>query len=133
MSSFAVDPIFTASQAWWFAGLMAFGLMVAFVFSPRRRERMGNLKFLAASALVSAPALAGVTLVRGAYKLGYREEGRSFIEANLRSAVWMMGAIAVGQLAVRFVPPMSMLARDLRRADAAIWRERLARWFGGRA
>ena len=92
MSAFVVDPVFTAGQIGWFAGLMTFGLAVAFVFSPRRRERMGSLKFLAASALVSAPALAGVTLVRGAYRLGYREEGRGFIEANLRSMVVMMGA-----------------------------------------
>lgn len=130
MSAFAVDPIFTASQAWWFAGLMTFGLMVTFIFSPRRREKMGNIRFMLASALFSAPALAGVTLVRGAYRLGYREEGRSFFEANMRSMVWMIGAVFLGQMVMRFVPPMSGLMRDYRRVDGLIWRERLGRWFG---
>lgn len=131
MSGFAVDPIFTPLQAWAFAGMMAFGLVVTFMFSPRRREKMGHFRFMLASALGSAPALAGVTLVRGAYRLGYREEGRSFFEANMRSMVWMIGAVFVGQMVLRFVPPMSGLMRDYRRVDGLIWRERLGRWFGG--
>ena len=87
-------------------------------------------RFMLASALFSAPALAGVTLVRGAYRLGYREEGRSFFEANMRSMVWMIGAVFLGQMIIRFVPPMSGLMRDYRRVDGIIWKERLGRWFG---
>ena len=56
---------------------------------------------------------------RGAYRLGYLEEGRGFWEANLRSVVWMSGAIFAGQMAVRFLPPMAWLSRDLRNAMQA--------------
>lgn len=132
MSAFVVDPIFTTAQAWWFAWLMGIGLVTTFIFSPRRREKMGHIRFMLASALFSAPALAGVTFVRGAYRLGYREEGRSFFEANMRSMVWMIGAVFVGQMVIRFVPPMSGLMRDYRRVDGLIWRERLGRWFGSK-
>ena len=127
---FAVQPIFTTTQALWFAALLAFSLALQFAFSPRRRALMGGLKFAMASAVVAAPAAAGVTLVRGAYRLGYLEEGRGFLEANLRSVVWMSGAIFAGQMAVRYLPPMAWLTRDLRDAGRAVWSERLGRWMG---
>ena len=128
---FAVQPIFTTTQAIWFAVLLTFGVAVQLAFSPRRRAIMGGMKFAVASALVAAPAAAGVTLVRGAYRLGYLEEGRGFLEANLRSVVWMSGAIFVGQMAVRYLPPLSWLSRDLRQAGRDVWSARLGRWFGG--
>jgi hypothetical protein len=81
---------------------------------------------------MQAPAVAGVTLVRGAYRLGYLEDGRGFLEANLRSIPWMIGAIVLGRLAVRRLPPFSFATGALIRADRAIWSERLGRWFGGR-
>lgn len=130
MTAFAVDPVFTTTQAIWFAALLAFTVAVQIVFSPKRRAIMGGLKFAVASAVVAAPGLAGVTLVRGAFRLGYLEEGRGFWEANLRSAVWMSGVILAGQLAVRFLPPMAWLSRDLRQAGRAVWSERLGRWLG---
>jgi hypothetical protein len=127
---FSVQPIFTTTQAIWFAALLTFGVAVQLAFSPRRRALMGGLKFAMASAVVAAPAAAGITLVRGAYRLGYLEEGRGFWEANLRSVVWMSGAIFAGQMAVRFLPPMSWLTRDLRDAGRAVWSDRLNRWLG---
>ena len=127
---FSVDPIFTQLQLVAFAALLSLGVAVQFAFSPKRRAVMGNMKFLLADALRTAPSIAGVTLVRGAYRAGYLNEGRGFIEANLRSIVWMSGAILAGQMAVRFVPPMSWLARDLRLAGRAVWSERLGRWMG---
>ena len=130
MSAFAVDPVFTTTQAIWFAALLTFAVAVQTAFSPKRRAIMGGLKFALASAFVAAPGLAGVTLVRGAYRLGYLEEGRGFWEANLRSVVWMSGAIFAGQMAVRFLPPMAWLSRDLRDAGRAVWSERLGRWMG---
>lgn len=130
MNAFAVDPVFTTTQAIWFAALLTFAVAVQVVFSPKRRAIMGGLKFAVASAVVAAPGLAGVTLVRGAYRLGYLEEGRGFWEANLRSVVWMSGAIFAGQMAVRFLPPMAWLSRDLRNAGRAVWSERLGRWMG---
>lgn len=130
MSAFAVDPIFTQMQAIAFAALLTFAVAVQAVFSPKRRAIMGGLKFALASAVVAAPGLAGVTLVRGACRLGYLEEGRGFWEANLRSIVWMSGAILAGQMAVRFLPPMAWLSRDLRNAGRAVWSERLGRWMG---
>lgn len=130
MSAFIVDPIFTQLQAIVFAGLLTFAVAVQAAFSPKRRAIMGGLKFALASAVIAAPGLAGVTLVRGAYRLGYLEEGRGFLEANLRSIVWMGGAIFAGQMAVRFLPPMAWLSRDLNRAGRAVWSERLGRWMG---
>lgn len=127
---FAVQPIFTTTQAIWFAVLLTLGVAAQLAFSPRRRAIMGGVKFAVASALVAAPAAAGVTLVRGAYRLGYLEEGRGFVEANLRSLVWMSGAVMAGQLIVRFVPPVSWLSRDLRQAGRDVWSERLGRWMG---
>ncbi len=127
---FAVQPIFTTTQALWFAALLAFSLALQFAFSPRRRAVMGGLKFAMASAVVAAPAVAGVTLVRGAYRLGYLEAGRGFLEANLRSVVWMSGAIFAGQMAVRYLPPMAWLTRDLREAGRTVWSGRLGRWMG---
>jgi hypothetical protein len=130
VSAFAVDPVFTTTQAIWFAALLTFAVGLQVAFSPRRRAVMGGLKFALASAVVAAPGVAGVTLVRGAYRLGYLEEGRGFWEANLRSLVWMSGAVFAGQMAVRFVPPLSGLSRDLRAAGRAVWSERLGRWMG---
>lgn len=132
MSDWIVQPVFTPTQAWWFAGLLALGLVVEFAFSPRRRARLGAVRFLLGAGLMQAPAAAGVTLVRGAYRLGYLEEGRGFLEANLRSLPWMMAAVFLGRLAVRRLPPFSLATGALIRADREIWRERLARWFGGR-
>lgn len=130
MSAFAVDPIFTQLQAIAFAGLLTFAVVLQVVFSPKRRAILGGLKFALASAVVAAPGLAGVTLVRGACRLGYLEEGRGFWEANLRSIVWMSGAIFAGQMAVRFLPPMAGLTRDLRDAGRTVWSERVGRWTG---
>ena len=130
MSAFPVTPVFTMLQAVAFAALLAFGVALQFAFSPRRREIMGGLKFVMASAVLAAPAAAGVTLVRGAYRLGYLEEGRGFLEANLRSVVWMSGAILAGQMVVRFLPPLSWLSRDLRQAGRDVWSARLGRWMG---
>ncbi|WP_417232089.1 hypothetical protein [Brevundimonas sp.] len=130
MTGFAVEPVFTTTQAIWFAVLLTFGVTVQLIFSPKRRALMGGLKFATASVVVSVPAAAGITLVRGAYRLGYLEEGRGFLEANLRSVVWMSGAILAGQAAVRFLPPMAWLSRDLRDAGRSVWNARLGRWMG---
>ena len=130
MSAFVVDPVFTQLQVMAFAGLLVFGVLVQFFFSPRRRQIMGDLEFALASAVIATPGLAGVTLVRGAYRAGYLAEGRGFLEANLRSIVWMSGFIFLSQLAVRFLPPMSWLSRDLSNAGKAVWGARLNRWMG---
>ena len=130
MSAFAVEPVFTQLQALAFASLLTLAVILQTVFSPKRRAIMGGMKFALASAVVAAPGIAGVTLVRGACRLGYLEEGRGFWEANLRSIVWMSGAIFAGQMAVRYLPPMAWLTRDLRDAGRAVWSERLGRWMG---
>ena len=130
MQAFAVQPVFTTTQAIWFAVLLTLGVAVQLAFSPRRRAIMGGRTFAMASAVVATPAVAGITLVRGAYRLGYLEEGRGFLEANLRSVVWMSGAIMLGQLVVRFVPPFSLLTRSLRDAGRDVWNARVGRWMG---
>ncbi|RZJ37808.1 MAG: hypothetical protein EON87_21690, partial [Brevundimonas sp.] len=108
---FAVAPIFTQTQGLWFGVLLALGVAVQFAFSPKRRAVMGGVRFVLADLFRTAPAVAGVTLVRGAYRAGYLAEGRGFIEANLRSLVWMSGFILIAQLLVRYLPPLSWLQR----------------------
>jgi len=130
VSAFAVDPVFTQLQWIAFVGFLLSSVAVQFAFSPKRRAIMGRAKFALASAVIASPGIAGVTLVRGAYRAGYLEEGRGFLEANLRSIVWMSGFIFLSQLAVRFVPPMSWLSRDLANAGKAVWGARLNRWMG---
>ncbi|MES2833910.1 MAG: hypothetical protein V4707_04275 [Pseudomonadota bacterium] len=130
MTEFLVDPIFTAAQAIVFAVLLTLGVAIQLAFSPKRRAIMGAPKFVLAAAVQSAPSLAGVTLVRGAYRLGYLEEGRGFLEANLRSLVWMSGAIFAGQMIVRYLPPLSWPVRDLRQAGRDVWSARVGRWMG---
>ena len=127
---FATVPQFTTTQGVWFAVLLTLGVAVQFAFSPKRRAVMGDVRFVMVDILRTAPAIAGVTLVRGAFRLGYLNEGRGFLEANLRSFVWMSGFIFVSQMAVRFLPPMSWLARDLRNAGRSVWSARLNRWTG---
>ena len=130
MTAFVVEPVFTQLQVIAFVGFLLFGVAVQFFFSPRRREVMGSAKFALASAVIATPGIAGVTLVRGAYRAGYLAEGRGFLEANLRSMIWMSGFIFLSQLAVRFLPPMSWLSRDLANAGKAVWGARLNRWMG---
>jgi len=130
VNAFVVDPVFTQLQVVAFCGFLLFGVAVQFFFSPRRREVMGSMKFALASAMIATPSIAGVTLVRGAYRAGYLDEGRGVLEANLRSIVWMSGFIFLSQMAVRFLPPLSWLSRDLARAGKAVWSARLNRWMG---
>jgi len=42
----------------------------------------------------------------------------------------MSGAVFAGQMAARYLPPMSWLSRDLRQAGRAVWSARLGRWMG---
>lgn len=130
MSGFAVDPVLSQTLVIWFGVLLTLGVVVQFAFSPKRRAIMGPVRFVLADVFRTAPAIAGVTLVRGAYRAGYLAEGRGFLEANLRSIVWMSGFILVAQLVVRYLPPLSWLQRDLREAGRAVWSARLGRWTG---
>jgi len=45
------------------------------------------------------------------------------------SLVWMMGFIFVGRLLVANTPPTSIWLRDLRKAGADVWKDRLGRWI----
>lgn len=130
MSAFAVDPVFTTLQWIAFGGFMLMAVGTQYLFSPKRRAIMGRAKFALASAVIATPGIAGVTVVRGAYRAGYLAEGRGFLEANLRSIVWMSGFIFLSQMAVRFLPPLSWLSRDLSNAGKAVWGARLNRWMG---
>jgi hypothetical protein len=130
MDAFVVDPVFTPLQVIVFAAFLIPAVLLQYVFSPRRRAIMGRAQFALAATMVAMPGIAGVTLVRGAMRAGYLDEGRGLVEANLRSIVWMSGFIFLSQLAVRFLPPLSWLSRDLSNAGKAVWGARLNRWMG---
>jgi len=130
MSAFVVDPVFTQLQVFAFAAFLVPAVLIQYVFSPKRRAIMGRARFALASVMIATPGVAGLTLVRGAFRAGYLADGRGFLEANLRSIVWMSGFILLSQLVVRYLPPLSWLSRDLRDAGRAVWSARLNRWTG---
>jgi len=130
MSAFVVDPVFTQLQVFAFAAFLVPAVLIQYVFSPKRRAIMGRARFALPSVMIATPGVAGLTLVRGAFRAGYLADGRGFLEANLRSIVWMSGFILLSQLVVRYLPPLSWLSRDLRDAGRAVWSARLNRWTG---
>lgn len=131
MSGLWVEPVVEASRWWLFAGFLIGLTALTVALSPRRRQAMGALRLAAAHGSTIVVPLAGVFVVRSGFRHAYELDGRGFWEAVWLSLLWMIGFIAVGQLAVRTVPPTSWLIRDLRQAGRDVWKERLGRWFGG--
>jgi len=126
-----IDPVVQPSRWWLFAAFLAASVVLTVAFSPRRRAAMGAIKLAAAHGSSVVVPLAGVFIVRSGFRHAYELDGRPFWESMWLSLLWMLGFIAVGQLAVRTVPPTSWLIRDLRQAGRDVWRDRLRRWFGG--
>lgn len=131
MSGLWIEPVILESRWWLFAIALATGVLLTVAVSPRRRQAMGAIKLAAAHGSTIVVPLAGVFLVRSGFRHAYELDGRGFWASMWLSLLWMVGFIAVGQFAVRTLPPTSWLQRDLRQASRDIWSERLKRWFGG--
>lgn len=129
MSDFLIQPIILPDRWYWFAGLMAFSTLLTVVFSPRRRAAIGFLRVALGRASQLMVPLAGVIVVRSGFRQAYLADDRSFWDAMWMSLVWMSGFLFVGRLAVANVPPTSIWLRDLRKAGADVWKDRLGRWF----
>ncbi|MBN8552729.1 MAG: hypothetical protein J0L52_07540 [Caulobacterales bacterium] len=129
MSDFLIQPIVLPDRWIWFGGLMAFSTFVTVVFSPRRRAAIGFVRVALGRASQLLVPLAGVIVVRSGFRQAYLADDRSFWEAMWMSLVWMSGFLFVGRLAVAHVPPTSIWLRDLRKAGADVWKDRLGRWF----
>lgn len=129
MSGLWIDPIIYVDRWYWFAGLMAFSTLLTVVFSPRRRAAIGFLRVALGRASQLMVPLAGVIVVRSGFRQAYPADDRSFWDAMWMSLVWMSGFLFVGRLAVANVPPTSIWLRDLRKAGADVWKDRLGRWF----
>ena len=129
MIDFWIEPVIQASRWWLFAAALAFGVIVTTVFSPRRRELMGAIRFAAAHGSLIVVPLAGVFVVRSGFRHAYELDGRGFWMSMWLSLVWMIGFIAVGQFLIRRVPPTSGLIHDLRRAGGDVWKRRFDRWL----
>ncbi|HRH20140.1 MAG TPA: hypothetical protein PLE81_05815 [Brevundimonas sp.] len=129
MSGLWIDPIIYVDRWYWFAGLMAFSTLLTVVFSPRRRAAIGFLRVALGRASQLMVPLAGVIVVRSGFRQAYLADDRSFWDAMWMSLVWMSGFLFVGRLAVANVPPTSIWLRDLRKAGADVWKDRLGRWF----
>jgi len=129
-SNIWVDPVIPHSRWWLFAGALAFSIVLTVAISPGRRRYMGAIKLAAAQGTAVMVPMAGVFLVRSGFRHAYEMNGRSFWESMGLSLLWMMGFVAVGQFAVRSVPPTSWLLRDMREANKAVWKARLGRLVG---
>jgi hypothetical protein len=129
MSDFLIQPIILPDRWYWFGGLMAFSTLLTVVFSPRRRAALGFVRVALGRASQLMVPLAGVIVVRSGFRQAYLADDRSFWDAMWMSLVWMSGFLFVGRLAVANVPPTSIWLRDLRKAGADVWKDRLGRWF----
>jgi hypothetical protein len=129
MSDFLIQPIILPDRWMWFGGLMAFSTLLTVMFSPRRRAALGFVRVALGRASQLAVPLAGLIVVRSGFRQAYLADDRSFWDAMWMSLVWMSGFVFVGRLAVANVPPTSIWVRDLRRAGADVWKDRLGRWF----
>ena len=131
-SNIWVDPVIPHSRWWLFAGALLFSMVLTVVISPGRRRYMGAVKLAAAQGTAVMVPMAGVFLVRSGFRHAYEMDGRSFWDSMWMSLLWGGAFIFAGQIAVRSVPPTSWLLRDMREANKAVWKERLARLVGGR-
>lgn len=129
MSDFLIQPIILPDRWMWFGGLMAFSTLLTVIFSPRRRAALGFLRVTLGRASQLVVPLAGVLVVRSGFRQAYLADGRSLWDAMWMSLIWMMGFIFVGRLVVANVPPTSIWLRDLRKAGADVWKDRLGRWW----
>lgn len=129
MSDFLIQPIILPDRWYWFGGLMAFSTLLTVVFSPRRRAALGFVRVALGRASQLMVPLAGVIVVRSGFRQAYLADDRSFWDAMWMSLVWMSGFLFVGRLVVANVPPTSIWLRDLRKAGADVWKDRLGRWW----
>ena len=127
-----VRPEFTELAMWQWAATVGVLTLAATLFSPHRRRAMGGLKFIAAQLVSYGVPLAGVIVVRTAFRHAFTNEGRPFWESMWLSGLWMMAFILVAELFVTRVPPTAWLLRDLRRVGREMWVGRFRRFIGGR-
>ncbi len=125
-----IQPDWDFARYGWFFGLLVATLVVTILGSPRRRRLLGPFKFFGAQLALTAVPLAGVFLVRPAFRHAFVEAGRGWWSAMWLSLFWMVLFIAVGQLTLRLLPPTRWWLRDLKRVERDIWKDRLQRWFG---
>jgi hypothetical protein len=123
-------PQFSELSLWQWAATVGVLTLAATLFSPHRRRAMGALKFIAAQVVSYSVPLAGVIVVRTAFRHAFVNEGRGSWESMWLSGLWMGGFILIGELLVTRLPPTSWLLRDLRRAGRDMWVGRFRRFVG---
>ncbi|CAN5338839.1 hypothetical protein BH09PSE2_BH09PSE2_05800 [soil metagenome] len=96
--------------------LLSISLAWQFVISPRRRQLLGDFKFLLAAGLEAGLPLFGVIVLRAGWRHAFIDAGRGWWTALWLSLFWMIAFLIVSRLLVRIVPPFSWLMRDWRRA-----------------
>ena len=116
LSRWIGHPIVTSGLLSAFALVLALGLAVFWVISPRRRQAVGDLRFMLGRVLIVGVPLFGVIVVRGAVALGLRAEGWNMVSANLVGLFWGLVFIVVARIAVRLFPPTAWLLKEHRRA-----------------
>ncbi len=125
-----IQPDWSSARWGWFVGVLIATVILTTLASPHRRRALGAVKFVAAQLALSAVPLAGVFLVRSAFRHAFTEAGRGWWSAMWLSLFWMVLFILVGQLILRVLPPTAWWLRDLRRVEKQMWKDRLQRWFG---
>ena len=116
MNGWWIDPELPTGHFVTFAVLLTVSLAWQFVISPRRRQLLGNVKFLLAAGLEAGLPLFGVIVLRAGWRHAFIDAGRGWWTALWLSLFWMIAFLIVSRLLVRIVPPFSWLMRDWRRA-----------------
>ena len=115
-------PEFSQAHLTLFALLLALSVAWQTAISPHRRRAMGVSRFALATAIVSGIPLAGVIVIRAAFRHAFIDAGHSWWGALWLSFAWMLIFIAAARMLVKRVPPTSWLMADLKLANSEGWR-----------
>ena len=116
MSGWWITPEIPSGHVIVFAVLLILSVSVQVLVSPRRRGLMGPVKFALAAAIEYGIPIFGVIVVRAGFRHAYEAAGWNFWAAIFLSVGWMIAFVTVARLVAWFVPPLSWLMADWRRA-----------------
>ena len=99
-----------------FAAILIVSVGVQVIISPRRRALMGPLRFALAAAIEYGIPIFGVVVLRAGFRHAYLAAGWNWWAALFLSLVWMTLFVVAARSVAWFIPPLSWLMADWRRA-----------------